>query len=162
MEGEKNLGDGDGIFDQPSSNSERVVVDEIIDDTKARILRARFQPTNNNKEIFSIENWGDEKEDFIDAWRLEAFAGFPSARRLKEGDVFFIRDGRTLNNSYKPISRESAKEIHLLITWEGASRIARDEIKKQYYKLAASQMAAGKRERNSLLIKVEKKFKQDL
>lgn len=162
MKGEKKPSDGNSIFENPSSNSERVVVDEIFDDTTARILRARFQPTNKKNEVFSIENWGEEKEDFIDAWKLEAFAGFPTARRLKEGDVFFVRDGRMLNNSYKPIPRERAKEAHLLITWEDASRIARGEIKKQYYKLAASKMAVGERERNLLLNKVEKNFEKDL
>ena len=162
MAGDKKPGFGNGAGDNPTSNSERIVVDEIFDDTKARILRARFEPANNRKEVFSIEHWGDETEDFIDAWRLEAFAGFPSARRLKEGDVFFVRDGRTLTNRYKPISRERAKETHLLLSWEDAHRIARVEIKKQYYKLAASQMAADRREKNALLKKVEKKFREDL
>ena len=114
-----------------NERSERIVVDEIFDDGMARLLR------------------------------VAAFVGYPSKLQLKEGDVFVIADGTKLNMSYKPIPRERASLEHLLIHSDTSREIARREIKKQFYKLTAAQVSTGERERNILIDKVDKKFKDD-
>ena len=141
---------------KPTIKSERVVVDELFDSGLARLLRAK-RNTKYDPEDFSMDAWEKEQEDFIESWRIEAFAGFPSGRKLQEGDVFFIVDGSKLNNTYKPVPRESARLKHLLLPGERAREIARSEIKKEFYKLSAIQISSDKkRERNILLKRVEK------
>ncbi len=143
------------------ANAERVVVDEIFDNGTTRLLRAK-RLSNSPEGDFSIQTWDDESEDFIAAWRIEAFVGFPSKQKLKEGDVFFIADGTKLHDKYKPIVRETAKKEHLLISWEKSRELARIEIKKQFYKLAVTRMTTQTKERETLLKRVEKKFETDL
>ena len=145
---------------QVFSNSERVVVDEIFDNGTTRLLRAKRLPEGAEGD-FSIQTWGEEREDFVAVWRVEAFVGFPSKQCLKEGDVFFIADGTKLNNTYKPIPRERARKEHLLMPWETSRKIARMEIKKQFYKFAVTRMATKPKERATLLKQVEKKFETD-
>ena len=118
----------------PTAKSERVVVDEIFDNGTARILRAKRDAEANESDL-SLDTWKEELEDFIDAWRVEAFVGFTSQRHLHEGDVFFIIDGSRLNNKYKPIPREKARSLHLLLPWEKSREYARQEIKKEFSKL---------------------------
>ena len=128
----------------PGPKSERIVVDEIIDGAKkwpnARLLRAK-RLAKQPEEDFGIHTWGDEREDCISAWRIEAFVGFPRSRKLGEGDVFFITDGSKLTNKYDPIPRKEAARKHLLVHWDEARRMARSEIKREFATLAAVQMA---------------------
>lgn len=141
-------------------NSERVVVDEIMDDGTARLLRSAHLH-NAPPDDLGINNWGDEKEDVVSAWRVEAFVGYETGQRLSEGDVFFIVDGSKLTNQYKPIQRSEARKLHLLISSDESRKIARREIKEQFYKLAASQMTTLDKEKKVLINRVEKKFKTD-
>lgn len=141
-----------------SSRSERVVVDEIFDDGTARILRAQRR-SDADRDDFSINAWKEEAEDFIRVWRMEAFAGFTSKQALKEGDVFFVVNGSDLSNAYKPIERKKAKTKHLVMPWETSLRIARQEIKEQFYKLTATRMSEKPGEQKRLLNQVSEKFK---
>ena len=145
---------------EPSLNkkSERVVVDEIFDDEIARLLRAPRLPKIADKESFGIQNWGEEYEYFIESWRVEAFVGYPSNQRLREGDVFFIADGSKLTTNYKPIPREKARQEHLLLNSDVSRDIARNEIKKQFSKLATNKLSEDARDREKLVERVEKKF----
>ena len=61
-----------------SEKSERIVVDEIFDDGTARLLRAARLPNTAQEKDFAIHTWGEEREDFIEAWRVEAYVGYPS------------------------------------------------------------------------------------
>ena len=144
-----------------NEKSERIVVDEIFDDGMARLLRVARSPNTAEEKDFAIHTWGEEREDFIKAWRVAAFVGYPSKLRLKEGDVFFIADGTKLNVNYKPIPRESACIEHLLLPRDTSREIARREIKKQFYKLAAAKMSTDSKDRYILINKVDKKFKDD-
>ncbi len=143
---------------KPTEKSQRVVVDEIFDDGIARLLRAQRLPNIADKESFDIQNWDEEYEDFIESWRVEAFVGFPSNIKLKEGDVFFIADGSRLKANYKPIPRESASKEHLLLHWDASRGIARNEIKKQFSKLAATKLSTDTKDREKLIDRVDKKF----
>ena len=145
---------------EPSLNkkSQRVVVNEIFDDGMARLLRAPRLPDTTDNESFFVENWDEEHEDFIESWRVEAFVGFPSKMKLKEGDVFYIADGSKLNAKYKPIRRERARIEHLLLPSDTSRKIARNEIKKQFSKLAATKLSTSTKDREILIDKVEKKF----
>ena len=142
----------------PTKNSERVVVDEIFDDGIARLLRALRLQNIADKEGFDIQNWDEEREDFIDSWRVEAFVGYPTKQRLREGDVFFIADGSKLTTNYKPIPREKARQEHLLLNSDVSRDIARNEIKKQFSKLATNKLSEDARDREKLVERVEKKF----
>ncbi len=145
---------------EPSLNkkSERVVVDETFDDGIARLLRASRLSNIGDKESFEIQNWNEEREDFIESWRVEAFVGYPSKQRLREGDVFFIADGSRLTANYIPIPREKARREHLLLDWDISRGIARNEIKKQFSKLAATKLSTNTKDRKKLIDRVEKKF----
>jgi len=155
---EKKKTSNDSSRPKPSKKSERVVVDEIFEDGLARLLRARRSPKHRDDDL-GIHTWEEEREDFIEAWRVEAFVGFPTQRTLGEGDVFFLLDGSKLHRKYKPIAREAARSIHLLRPWDESTEIARAEIKKQFYKLSAAQIAAGKKgDTDKLIRKVDKKF----
>ena len=144
-----------------TEKSQRVVVDEIFDNGSTRILRSSHLE-GSAVDDYSIKAWGDETESFIDTWRMEAFAGFPSDRRLREGDVFFVVDGTRLNDFYKPIPREKAREEHLLLPYEDAVRFARREIKKQFYRLSVTRMTKQANERHQLMKRVAQKFEKDL
>lgn len=141
-----------------SLKSERIVVDEIFADGMARLLRAARLPDITDEKDFSINAWSEEREDFIESWRVEAFVGYPTKQRLREGDVFFIADESKLNAKYKPIPRDSAASVHLLLPPDESLEIARNEIKKQFYKLSATKMSTGEKDKKSLIEKVEKKL----
>ena len=146
------------LTSKPSKKAERVVVDEIFEDGLARLLRAKRAPKHPDDDL-GIHTWDEEREDFIEAWRVEAFVGFPTQRSLGEGDVFFIVDGSKLNKDYKPIAREVARSVNLLRPWDESTEMARAEIKKQFYKLSAAQIAAGKKgDTDKLIRRVDKKF----
>ncbi len=134
------------------SYAERIVVDEILEKVKegmVRILRAKRLSKYSNNNDLSIHTWKDEKEDFITQWRIEAFVGFPSQRKLREGDVFYIKDGRKLKK-YKKIKkvlpREVAKRLHLLKHWDDSIKISRDEIKAESYKLGVAHISEDPKE----------------
>ena len=139
--------------------SARIVVDEIFDDGMARLLRAPRRPDIGDEKDFSINTWDEEREDFIESWRVEAFVGYNTKRKLREGDVFFVTDDSMLNRKYKPIPRDIAAAKHLLLPPEESTTIARNEIKKQFYKLSATKMSTGEKDKMALIEKVEKKFK---
>jgi len=129
-------------------NYQRVVVDEIFDNDTVRLLRAPRLKAYVHSPNFGIETWGDEKEDFISKWRVESFVGFPTERKLQEGDVFFIRYAQRLNNNYKPIKRADARKRHLLSKdwdWEKSKEHARMEIKEMFGHLSAKKMAGDKK-----------------
>lgn len=143
---------------KPTPKSERVVVDELFESGFARILRAKRNPDANPTD-FSIDTWGNEREEFLEKWRVEAFVGFLSGRRLREGDVFFIKDGGQLDGKYKPIKRTEAAETHLLLPSEESREIAREEIKRQFAIISAAQMSPdSERLRAELVKRAEKKF----
>ena len=144
-----------------NEKSERVVVDEIFDDGIARLLRAGRLPGTSDIKDYSIHTWGDEREDFFESWKVEAFVGYHSKMKLKEGDVFFIADGIKLNPKYKPIPRDIARVEHLLIPSDISTGIARTEIKKQFYKLAAVKMSIEEKDTELLIEKIDKKFKDE-
>jgi hypothetical protein len=142
----------------PSANSERVVVDEIFADERARILRAE-RKADAAPDDFSINSWGDEREEIISVWRLEAFAGFQKGEHLREGDVFLVADGRELTLDYKPIAREQAKLNHLLIDWATSKQDARMESKRQSSLLSATKLASDKKVALETLVRrIDKKF----
>jgi hypothetical protein len=134
-----------------NEKSERVVVDEIMEE-RARILRAPRLPGFADSDL-GIETWGEEVEDAITTWKLEAYVGFRAPRRLKEGDVFFIRDGSTLNESYKGrkvMRRDLAAERHLVEAADDSREQARKEIKERVYNLTAQRVSRNKRDRDNL------------
>ena len=146
---------------KPTPKSERVVVDELFESGFARILRARRIAGASPGDL-GINTWGKEREDFLEAWRVEAFVGYSSGRRLREGNIFFIKDGTRLNGKYKPIPRDVAARIHLLLPWEESRRIARREIKREFAVISAVQMSPdSERLRERLVKRVEKKFAQN-
>lgn len=127
----------------PGPKSERVVVDELFDNGTVRLLRSKRLSNQNG---FGIETWGEEKEDFMQAWRVEAFVGYTGGRSLAEGDVFFLADGSKLNDKYAPIEREAARQKHLLKEWEASREEARKDIKEQFFILTATQVNDTKEE----------------
>ncbi|MCP4671677.1 MAG: hypothetical protein GY857_10260, partial [Desulfobacula sp.] len=72
-----------------------------------------------------------------------------------------IVDGTKLDNSYKPIPREKARREHLLIPWETSIKIARMEIKKQFYKLSVTRMTTQPNDRDQMMKRVDMKFEKD-
>lgn len=161
------------LFKSPTSKSERIVVDEIIEGedgrTMARLLRAR-RSKNCATDDLSIDAWDPEEEDFINAWQVAAFVGFPSSRLLREGDVFFIADGSKLSRTYgtsrdakykKPLPRDMARKTHLLRPWDESKELARTEIKKEFCKLSAVRLSRGaESEIKELIEAVEEKFRE--
>ena len=137
------------ILNPPGPHSERIVVDEIIENNqkwpKVRLLRAKRLPNKSDDDL-GIETWSEEVEDFISAWRVEAFVGFESRRKLREGDVFLVKDGRKLTEKYEPIERYRAVQDHLLVHWDESTEFARLEIKKGFAGLAAVQAAGTNKE----------------
>jgi len=132
--------------------SERVVVDEIMENGRARILRAPRLPKAARADL-GIDTWGDEVEEAITVWKLEAYVGFKAPRKLKEGDVFFIRDGSDLNESYmgpKVIARDKAAEDHLIEAADESREQARNEIKERFYNLTAQRAGRNKKDRDRL------------
>lgn len=127
-------------------NAQRIVVDEIFENGKdglVRILRSRRLPGFSRID-FGIHTWGDEKEDFITQWRIEAFVGFSTHRKLKEGDVFIIEDGRKLDDyktREKVLPRDVAKKIHLIMHWDHSIKSSRTEIKIASHKLTITEIS---------------------
>jgi hypothetical protein len=154
---------------RPTAKSERIVVDEIFDDGTVRLLRAKKSRSSTERDL-SIEAWNSERETFMQAWQVEAFVGFPTGRKLSEGDVFFIADGSRLTTTYgtsrdkkhkKPLPRKVAAREHLLRSVDRSRELARQEIKKEFYKLSACRMTSDKKEIEKLLKVVEDKFKKN-
>ena len=146
--------------------AQRVVVDEIMDTGVARILRADRLPGFKANDL-SIQSWGDEKEDFIDTWKIEAFVGFTGGRKLREGDVFFIKDGSLLNKNYrgkKIIKRQEAHKKHLIEQVDDSIERAKWEIKDETRKLTADYLATSKAEKKKLheIIIAQKEVMRDL
>jgi len=122
--------------------AERIVVDEVLDDETTRLLRARRRPDERGTSL-AMATWQDEEIDVLEVWQVEAFVGFPATRKLREGDVFFVKDGRKLNAKYKPIKRETARQKHLLVDWDEGREMARNEMKEQYRLLNMVHAEAG-------------------
>lgn len=125
----------------PTAYSERVVVDEVFDDGTVRLLRAKRKPTK--KASLGLDNWLDETIDVMETWRVEAFVGFLAPRKLREGDVFYLVDGRVLNDDYKPIDRAHAYQEHLLMDWDDGREFAREEIKHEVRMLSVKHAESG-------------------
>ncbi len=141
-------GQGAGV----NEKAERVVVDEIMENGKARILRAPRLPDFAGTDL-GIDTWGDEVEEAITVWKLEAYVGFKAPRKLKEGDVFFIKDGSSLNEAYlgrKVIERDVAAEKHLIEAADESREQARNEIKERFYNLTAQRAGRNKQDRDKL------------
>jgi len=135
-----------------NENSERVVVDEIMENGRARILRAPRLPKTPRADL-GIDTWGDEVEEAITVWKLEAYVGFKAPRKLKEGDVFFIRDGSDLSETYvgpKVIARDKAAEKHLIEAADQSREQARNEIKERVFNLTAQRAGRNKQDRDRL------------
>ncbi|HPM75915.1 MAG TPA: hypothetical protein PK961_02405 [bacterium] len=111
----------------PTIHSERVVVDEVFDDGVVRLLRAKHKASK--KDALTLDLWQDETIDVMKTKQVEAFVGFTAPRKLREGDVFYLVDGRLLNDDYKPIGRKQARLEHLLLDWDKGREFAREEIK---------------------------------
>jgi hypothetical protein len=79
----------------PSERSERVVVDELFEDGSARLLRAK-RLFGCAPDDLSIDTWGEEREDFLASWLVEAFVGLTGTRRLAEGEVILLVDGEEI------------------------------------------------------------------
>lgn len=146
----------------PTVRSERIVVDEVFPDGKARILRAARNVDAADGDV-SIRAWGDEREEVISEWRLEAFVGFKNGRKLQEGDVFLIIDGTKLVVDYDPkaldISRDVARQEHLLVDVDVSRQAARQESCQLSYLLTAVRLAQGdKHTEKTLIRRVDKKF----
>ena len=146
--------------------AQRVVVDEIMDTGVARILRADRLPGFKVSDL-GIQSWSEEKEDFIEAWKLEAFVGLTGGRKLREGDVFFVKDGTLLNRNYRGkriIKRLEARKKHLIESLNDSTERARWEIKDETRKLTADYLATSKAEKNRLykIIMKQKDIMRDL
>lgn len=138
------------IFTHPKA--QRVVVDEIMDTGVARILRADRLPGFESNDL-TINTWSEEKEDFIEVWKLEAFVGLTGGRKLREGDVFFIKNGDLLSRGYrgkKIIKRAKAQKEHLIESVNDSIERARWEIQDETRKLTADYLATSKRDKNRL------------
>lgn len=149
----------------PTANSERIVVDEIFDDGKARILRANRNAKADAEDV-SIGTWGDEREEVVSSWRLEAFVGFSNGRKLREGDVFLVADGTLFDENYNPkkerITREFARENHLLVDFDASRQEARMEVKQQAFLLTAVRLAQGNEQAVATLSRrIDQKFSDD-
>jgi hypothetical protein len=134
------------------ASSERVVVDEIMENGKARILRARRLSKAPLSDL-AIDTWDNEVEEAITVWKLEAYVGFRAPRRLKEGDVFLIRDGSDLNEDYmgsKVMARDRAAKTHLIQAADDSREQARNEIKERFYNLTAQRAGRNKKDRERL------------
>lgn len=149
----------------PSEKSERIVVDEVFDDKKARILRANRREDATAGDV-SIGTWGEEREEVVSTWRLEAFVGFSGGRKLREGDVFLVVDGTLFDDSYDPrkleITRDAARKNHLLVDYDLSRSEARMEIKQQAFLLTAMRLAQGNEQAvKTLSRRIDQKFSTD-
>jgi len=146
----------------PTERSERVVVDEVFDDGSARLLRARRLFGCAPGDL-SIGTWGEEREDFLASWLVEAFVGFTGTRRLTEGDVFFLVDGDELSNAYRGdaiLPRSVAEAKHLLVPIGRSVDIARREIKEASFILTAVAVAPSASVENALRKQVKERVKR--
>ena len=109
----------------------------------------------------SINTWGSEKCELLDTWRVEAFVGFPTQKKLAEGEVFFISNGRGLNNDYKAIPREAARKEHLLIDWDRSRDMARKEIGMEFSMLTAAAVEGDKKKVRGLNKIIAEKFEDN-
>ncbi len=146
--------------------AQRIVVDEIMDTGVARILRANRLPGYKASNL-SIQTWSDEKEDFIEVWKIEAFVGFTGGRKLREGDIFFIKDSSLLNRNYygkKIIKRTEAHKKHLVERIDDSIERARWEIKDETRRLSADYLATSMAEKARLyrVIARQKEVRQSL
>ena len=146
----------------PSERSERVVVDELFEDGSARLLRAK-RLFGCAPDDLSIDTWGDEREDFLSSWLVEAFVGFTGPRRLAEGDVFFLVDGDELSDAYRGeaiLPRPVAEAKHLLVPIGRSVEIARKEIKEASFILTAVAVAPSASVENALRKQVKERVKR--
>jgi len=90
----------------PTTESERVVVDQIVADGTptgtARLLRAKRLEKYANSTSLGIETWGEERECLIETWRVKAFVGFTSQLPVQEGDVFFVKTAPDFMRTMRP------------------------------------------------------------
>lgn len=144
-------------------NAERIVVDEVFEGGVARILRSK-RLTGFAESDFGIESWGTEREWFIEQWKVEAFVGFLAPRKLQEGDVFFIKNGKDLDR-YKEIEpdtkRKYAAEKFLIKTPSKSIDLSRNEIKAESCKLGVIHISGKEKDQIKLNKIIEEKLKED-
>lgn len=148
----------------PGPKSARVVVDEIFEGADARKARLLVARRLRRKKSSSLDTkyWGKEREMIMVTGLVEAFVGFPSRRKLREGDVFFITNHEKLKPGYKPIPRSVAKRIHLLVDWQESRELARSEIKRQFRELSMLQATPDRKERRILQKLVRARLKDQI
>lgn len=169
---------------RPLPQSERVVIDEIFSDGTARILRATRKKDFSEQEL-GIEAWENESEQMEKILHMEfLLVEELKERHLREGDVFFIADGKDfferrlkqagnvlkdydkleleqVKKKKKAIIRtfsEDVKKIKpepLLMTLEKSREIARQEIKREFHKLTITQGIEEEKIRTQLYDAVE-------
>lgn len=127
-----------------SKGPTRVVVDEIFDNGTARLLEAKRATGFEDTSDLGIDTWGTEEEKIMRVEDLEFFIGFPPRRHLREGDVFFVKDGSLLDEKYIKNLKQEKKSVsfseHLLRHWDRSKELARQEIKGEFYKLTVHQI----------------------
>lgn len=135
---------------KPTKKSARVVVDEVFENGTVRLLRAPRSAPNTVLDL-GMDHWADEQELFMKAAVVEAFVGYPKGVHLREGDVFFLRDGSQLKSAYSPIERSKARAKHLLIDFQDSLRFVRGEAKERFRALFVTQVIKEPKGREKVL-----------
>lgn len=168
---------------RPSTESERIVVDEIFDDGTARVLRAKRKPDCPDDD-FRIDAWENEDEEIIETKPMELLlADELSGRDLGEGDVFLVSSGETFFEKQLPkakelavkveaesrsvikkmLSKRSPKDIpSLLQPLTESKRLARREIKLRFNKLVVTRGIKEKEARKKLMGRAEEAMQNRL
>jgi hypothetical protein len=123
-----------------SLRAERIVVDKIFKNGTVRLLRAGRRP-GFAPDDFSARTWGQQREETLDQFTVEAFVGMKPPRVLHEGDIFYIADGTKLNRDYrgaKIVDPDLARQDHLLRDWDESIAQARTEITEEFDKAAVA------------------------
>jgi hypothetical protein len=139
------------------SRSERVVIDSIFDDGTVRILRAKRKKDRRGKRL-DIDAWEPEKEQVVKLAAITLLLRDElTGGTLQEGDVLFLADGDAFFERKIKKAGQAARRAgrrgrpraeHLLCRLDEARDMARQEIKREFTKLAAGQgMKEGKAKR---------------
>jgi hypothetical protein len=121
-----------------SLRAERIVVDKIFKNGTVRLLRAGRRP-GFAPDDFGARTWGQQREEILDQFTVEAFVGMKPPRVLQEGDTFYVADGTKLNRDYrgaKIVDPDRARQDHLLRDWDESIAQARTELEEKPDKAA--------------------------
>ena len=157
--------------------SERVVVDSVFSDRTARLLRAPRKKSAVTTELACSE-WGREKECPVKCEALEVLLVKElKGQKIKEGDVFFIHNGRDFfDRKIKRITKVLAKKHdprsedkllrkarlgpeELICSPPDAKWLARQEMKTEFAKLLTAQGVRQDKVRNRVFNDVDKAMK---